>query len=128
MPAFNPGAPDDVPEPDAKHDSAFEKYVGDLPQLYKDILHSFPEVDPGRRAGFGLAIQTIHAALDGRYSLGTLRRAIAEMERHGVVILRNGIFAHPTELGEEIIAQLTGLSPAEDSVPPFPLPPTPGAR
>jgi hypothetical protein len=111
--------------PSTRNDPAFAEYVKNLPEIYQDILRSFPATDPYRKIGFGLAIQTVHVALDGKYSLGILAQAINEMEKHGAVTISHGIFVHPTTLGESIIAQLTGHSATAQTVPPFSPPPPP---
>jgi hypothetical protein len=71
-----------------------------------------------------LAIQTIHAHLHDAYRLGEIREACAEMARKNVVDIRNGIFVHPLEVGEELIAKLSGEAIAPVQVPAFPDPPT----
>jgi hypothetical protein len=100
-----------------------DSYVQTLPDIYRDILQSFPKIEPSRRRGYGLAIQTIHAALHDAYELGEIREACAEMARKKAVEIRNGIFVHPTELGEELVAKLSGQVVAPVQVPAFPDPP-----
>ena len=38
-------------------------YVDSLPEIYQDILAAFPEIEPARNAGEGLAYQTLFAKL-----------------------------------------------------------------
>ena len=101
------------------------EYVNKLPAIYRDILAAFPEVDPVRKRGDGLAIQTIHAALHERWSLGQIRAAAEEMGRRGVGEIQSRIFLHPTDLGEALITKLTGITSLE-LVPPLPPLPLPG--
>lgn len=99
------------------------KYVETLPAIYRDILAAFPAVDPSRKAGFGLAFQSLYSALDGRYGLDEIMSASRNMADGGAVEIRNGIFVVPTELGEEIITAITGHQSAPPVViPPFPRP------
>ena len=99
-----------------------DEYVNSLPDVYRDILSAFPKFDSTRKFGYGLSIQSLYSALDGRYNLGTIRRACQKMAESGVLTIKHEIFAHPTALGEELIAAVThGEVPSED-VPPFPPP------
>jgi hypothetical protein len=42
------------------------------------------------------------------------------MQERNVLEIRNEIFAHPTEIGEQLIAVITGLESPEEKVPEFP--------
>src|SRR6266849_3229079 len=97
-----------------------DSYVKTLPDIYRDILQSFPRIEPARKREYGLAIQTIHAALHDTYELGEISEACAEMARKHAVKIRHGIFMHPTELGEALIAKLSDQSLAPVQVPAFP--------
>jgi hypothetical protein len=100
-----------------------QEYVNQLPDIYRDILSAFPEFDPDRRLGFGLAFQSLYSALEGKYGVGEIRAACEEMQKAGAVEIRERIFVHPTALGEEIIEKLVGQTvPPRERVPPFPLP------
>jgi hypothetical protein len=52
-----------------------QKYANDLPPIYRDVLALFPEVEPARKAGWGLAYQTLAAHLSDKYSLGEIMQA-----------------------------------------------------
>ncbi|MGA2065100.1 MAG: hypothetical protein ABSG86_09030 [Thermoguttaceae bacterium] len=116
-----------------------KKYVEDLPDIYRDILTAFPEIEPARKAGEGLAYQTLYGRLqnwpegEGLYdyvqahrrrswSLGEVVQACQNMERGGAVVIKHDIFVHPTPLGEEMIAILTGKKAGQHNVPDFPTP------
>jgi hypothetical protein len=85
-------------------------YAKKLPPIYKDIMAAFPAVEPGRKAGYGLAFQTLamHFANGKReWSLGDVQEACKQLANSGFVEIKNGIFVHPTDLGEELIAVVT---------------------
>lgn len=102
-----------------------QEYVDSLPKIYRDIMLAFPSLEPTRKAGYGLAYQTLYERLQKeKHSLGEIIRACEAMELGGAVQIKNRIFVHPTTVGEEIIAALTGNEPADMiAVPPFPQPP-----
>jgi hypothetical protein len=99
-----------------------EDYVNALPQIYRDILAAFPRFDATRKVGYGLSYQSLYSALNGKYNLGEIRLACERMAEGGVMEIKNEIFAHPTPLGEELIAAVTGETEAPQAVPPFPPP------
>lgn len=105
-----------------------EDYLESIPPIYRDVLTAFPRVDPARKKGYGLAIQTIYTGLENankHYPLGEIRQACMNLSSSGVFEIRNEIFAHPTDLGEELIATLSGHAEPGVAVPPFPSPPVP---
>ena len=97
-----------------------DQFVENVAPIYRDILAAFPTIEPARRKGEGLAVQTVHAALKDRYSLGEIREACENMANGGVFVMRFSIFDVPTDLGEELILRVTGKEPASHRVPPFP--------
>ncbi len=108
-------------------DAELAAYAKNLPPIYRDILAAFPEVEPGRKAGYGLAFQTMaaHFANTRRsWLLGDVRAACEQLASSGFIEIRNGIFAHPTELGERLIAAVSGkpraTSPAIPHLPAAP--------
>lgn len=104
--------------------SVTEEYVRSLPEIYRDILSAFPELEPSRGAGDCLAFQTLYAGLDGKYSLGDIRDACDRLAEGGAIVFRLRMFACPTRLGEAIIATLCGEHSRErTAVPPFSPPP-----
>lgn len=87
-------------------------YARSLPPIYRHILAAFPEVNRGRRSGDGLAFQTLamHFANTGRgYGFNDVRESCVQLASAGFLEIRNGIFAHPTELGEQLIAAVSGV-------------------
>jgi hypothetical protein len=106
------------------NDAEMRTYATSLPPVYRDIMTAFPEIEPGRKAGYGLAFQTLaaHFTNTGRpYGLGDVREACMKLAENGFFEIRHGIFAHPTELGEQLIAAVTGRPAAiESRLPPLP--------
>jgi len=100
-----------------------EQYLKELPDIYREILSAFPRLEPTRKAGYGLAYQTLYESLRERCSLGDIIQACQQMQQGGAVEIKQRIFVHPTEMGEQIIEGLTGKKPRESTVPAFPTPP-----
>jgi hypothetical protein len=101
-------------------------YATKLPAIYRDIIAAFPAVEPGRKAGYGLAFQTLtaHFANTGRaYSVSEVQAACVRLAETGFVEIQNEIFAHPTALGEQLISAVTGKPRASvAAVPELPAP------
>jgi len=101
-----------------------EAYAAQLPPIYRDIIAAFPEIEPGRKAGYGLAFQTlaVHFANTRRkWGLGDVQAACGRLAESGFIEIKNGIFAHPTELGERLIAIVTNTPVAShEHVPQLP--------
>ncbi len=109
------------------NDAELAAYAERLPPIYRDILAAFPEIEPGRRAGDGLAFPTlaVHFINCGiAHGQEEVEEACRQLAGGGIVTIRNGFFAYPTELGERLIAVLTGKRAAPKvRVPELPLPP-----
>jgi hypothetical protein len=107
-------------------DDELKAYAKDLPEIYRDILEAFPESEPGRKAGYGLAFYTLaaHFVNTGReHSLEEVQAACMQLAKGGFFEIKNQIFAHPTELGERLIAAVTGGEvPSKSEFPPLPIP------
>ena len=106
-------------------DAELQEYAARLPDIYRDILSAFPEVEPARRAGYGLAVQTLTMHFYNKrlsHRLEEVDEACRELTDNGFFEIRNGIFVHPTELGERLIAAVTGRRPrpSEPRVPQLP--------
>ncbi len=105
-------------------DAEMSAYAKRLPPIYRDIMAAFPEIEPGRKAGYGLAFQTLamHFANNRKgYSFGEVQEACMRLADNEFVEIKNGIFAHPTDLGEQLIAAVTARPLASSSgVPPLP--------
>ncbi len=99
-------------------------YVKSLPEIYREILAAFPRFDPTRKAGYGLSYPSVYSALNGKYNLAEIRLACERMADGGVLKIKNEIFAHPTPLGEELIAAVTHGQIALPGVPAFVSPPS----
>jgi len=115
-----------------------QQYVDSLPPIYRDVLAAFPEISPTRNAGEGLTFQTLftrlrrmgrgesvsgHGGADRKrpWSYEEIKEACHNMEKGGAVKIEIGMFACPTEVGEEIIALLNeGKRAPKLEVPPFP--------
>lgn len=96
------------------------EYVERLPEIYRDMLAAFPEFNPTRKVGYGLAFQSLYSALDGKYTLGEIKMACENMAKGGVMEINHDIFACPTPLGEELITAITGTVTPTLEVEPFP--------
>ncbi|MBM4031985.1 MAG: hypothetical protein FJ291_09390 [Planctomycetes bacterium] len=107
-------------------DGELAEYVAKLPPIYREILAAFPRIVPNRRAGYGLAFQTIAADFEERgleFTLGQVIGACEQLEKHNLVRIDYGMFVYPTDDGEQLIRETTGEEPAEAGVPPLPAPP-----
>jgi hypothetical protein len=92
-------------------DTEMAAYAKTLPAIYRDIMAAFPTVEPGRKAGYGLAFHTLAVHFVNTrlsYSLGDVQQACARLAEAGFIEIKNEIFAHPTDLGEQLIAAVTG--------------------
>ena len=101
------------------NDAELKEYARNLPPIYRDIMAAFPGIEPGRKAGYGLAFQTLtmHFANTGRgYGLWEVQEACKQLANSGFIEIRDGIFAHPTDLGEQLIAVVTGRARAASPV------------
>jgi len=101
-------------------------YAAQLPEIYRQILAAFPAIEPNRKAGDGLAFQTmaVHFANQSvSYRFPDVRAACEQLAAGGFLEIKNGMFAHPTELGEHLIAVVANKPRApQRSVPPLPAP------
>ena len=101
-------------------------YAQNLPDIYREILATFPRVEPSRRAGYGLALQTIAADFEGRklsYGLAEVIQACERLQQHGLIDIKHRIFVQPTKDGERVIAALTRQQAPPVLVPDLPPPP-----
>jgi hypothetical protein len=99
-------------------DKDLKGYADHLPPIYRDILAAFPSIEPGRKAGYGLAFQTLAMHFvneDRKYAFAEVQEACHRLAERGFFEIRNGIFAHPTDLGERLIATVTDRPPAAHS-------------
>ena len=104
-------------------DAEINAYAETLPAIYREILAAFPEIEPGRKAGYGRAFQTlaIHFANTRHaYGLNEIQEACEQLAESGFLEIKNGIFAHPTDLREQLIAAVAGTPRAPISRPPPP--------
>ncbi|MFM9960772.1 MAG: hypothetical protein ACKV2Q_06060 [Planctomycetaceae bacterium] len=99
------------------------EYLESVPPIFKEILAAFPKVDPRRLRGTGLGFQSIYSALDEKYTLTEIKLACKELELGNAVEQRISNFVHPTELGEILIAALTGVTAESLIIPEFTPPP-----
>ncbi|MEX2288534.1 MAG: hypothetical protein WD648_15660, partial [Planctomycetaceae bacterium] len=74
------------------------EWLADLPEIYRDIFQAFPAFNPQHRAGDGVAFQSLYSMLSDKYTLTEIREACEQLSKGGAVEIRNGIFAHPTEM------------------------------
>ena len=106
-------------------DAELSAYAKELPPIYRDILAAYPEVEPGRRPGGGLAFQTLTIHFANRrieHGFVDVQEACERLAKAEILQIRNQIFAHPTELGERLIVALTGKRASERRIPELPQP------
>lgn len=96
-----------------------DQYVQSLGPIYRDILAAYPQFDSTRKAGNCLSFQSLYSALDGKYNLGPIQTACKKMRDVGIMEIKNGIFACPTQTGEELISAITGKTTPDQEVPPI---------
>jgi hypothetical protein len=92
-----------------------EEYANQLPDIDREILAAFLEIEPSRKAGDGLAFQTLamhFANTSKRWGFGDVPAACEQLRQHGFLEIKNAIFAHPTDLGEQLIGAVTRKPPA----------------
>src|SRR5262245_35727394 len=100
-----------------------KEYAAALDPLYKDILAAFPRIAPYRKKGFGLALQSIAADFEGNKKsagISIIMTACHELEKNGLVEIKNEIFVHPTSVGEKLIELISGKQAPEVTVPKLP--------
>lgn len=103
----------------------YREYADTLPKIYREILAAFARIEPNRKAGYGLALQTIAADSESRglgFTLGDIIEACQQLQNNEFVQIKNRIFVLPTERGERLIAVITGKEPRRASIPPLPTP------
>lgn len=100
------------------------EYAESLDPIYTEILGAFPRLEPNRKRGFGLAFQTLAADVGARRKdIGVMEviQACKELEKNELAEVKNGIFVHPTLVGERLISIITGkAAPPEVKVPKLP--------
>ena len=103
-----------------------DQYVKNLPDIYRDVLSTFPSFNSTRISGDGLAYQSLYSALadeEKGYTLGQIIRACENMAEVGLMVIKHRIFACPTPKGEELISAITGRTTPVSDVPPIEAPP-----
>ena len=106
-------------------DTELSTYVKELPSIYRDILAAYPSVEPHRRAGDGLAFQTLAVHFANQridHGFVDVKEACARLADARLLEIRNEIFAHPTEVGERLIGVMTGKQASERRIPELPRP------
>ena len=103
-----------------------QEYVEKLPTIYREILAAFPRIEPSRKAGYGLAFQTLGTDFQSRgigFGTGEIINACDQLRLHGIVEINHHLFVHPTEYGERLIGAITGVTAPTAEVPVLPTPP-----
>lgn len=107
-------------------DSQLLDYIGQLPQIYKDILAEFPRASETRRVGDGLSLDTVIDQVslkDSEYRSGDIIDAVNQLIIKGFLIgEKKSPFIRPTEISERLITLLTGKTPKPAKIPELPLP------
>ena len=109
-------------------DEQLAEYAAKLPQIYKDILAAFQVATPNRWHGDALRVEAIRGGLPGsefdprRPSLRVIEVAIENMCDAGILDDNEFTAYFPTDLGERLVAALTGHESPKAVVPPLPVP------
>lgn len=107
-------------------DEQLREYAEKLPQIYRDVLATFPAINPERKAGYGLTVETVLDHLidsDRGYDTADVQDALAKLEERGFLTLhRKMAWYAPTQLGERLVTVLTGHTPRSSGAPPLPVP------
>ena len=109
-------------------DEQLREYAAKLPPIYRDILAAFQNANPHRWHGDALRIEAIRDGLPGsefdsqRPSLRAIDVAIENMRDAGIIDDNEFTSYFPTDLGERLIAALTGRESPKAVVPPLPVP------
>jgi hypothetical protein len=114
-------------------DEQIRQYCDKLPQIYKDVLSSFPEINSARREGDQLTEQSIVEHLigeDNDYLQLEITDAVEQLTGKGFltsnpydVPSRSGIrTVRPTIIGERLISSITGKSARPSKIPELPVP------
>jgi hypothetical protein len=106
-------------------DEQLRAYADQLPDIYRAIFQAFPEVEPHRKAGYGLAFQTLAIYFKERGHPSSVEEIMVACQRlaaRGFLEIKHNIFAQPTPLGERLITALTGQAAPPPTVPELPSP------
>lgn len=118
-------------------DEQLREYVGQLPPIYRDILAAYPELNPARKAGQGLAVVSFvdlfgvgeddfgNEFRDERYDEDEVVDAFRQLEERRFLSrdpVLGALRYAPTELGERLITLLTGRAPRPKGAPLLPQP------
>lgn len=118
-------------------DQQLKHYAAELPKIYKYVLEAFAKASQRRRAGEPLPLSVINQwvlLMDDYYRMGDVEEAIKNLRERGFLTLHFDPDLHdwdangevisediqPTELGERLIAILTGIGPVRSVVPKLP--------
>ena len=83
-----------------------EHYAEQLSPIYREIMAAFPRIEPTRKRGYGLAIQTISMRFSNEgksFGISEIQRAVEKLREGGFVEVKNGFFVHPTDIGEGLV-------------------------
>jgi len=109
-------------------DEQLREYAAKLPPIYRDILAAFPKADPARRQGDAVGLERLQQALPGeefattRPSLRDFNEAVGNLCFEEMLEKTDFAGVYPTELGERLIAEITGRKAPVKVVPALPAP------
>jgi hypothetical protein len=109
-------------------DEQLREYAAKLPEIYRDVLAAFPKADPARRQGDAVQVERLLQALPGtqfdtdRPTLRDVSEAISNLRFEELVEDTGFEGVYPTELGERLVAAITGRMAPVRVVPPLPVP------
>lgn len=107
-------------------DEQLREYAEQLPQIYRDVLAAFPGVNPDRKSGYGLTVETILDHLidsDCGHDTADVQDALRKLEERGFLTANRPMaWYSPTTLGERLVTVVTGHTPRPSGAPPLPVP------
>jgi len=101
-------------------------YADELPEIYREIVQAIQRADPERRYGHGISPRAVLSEL-AKSRLPFNRRefltAVEQLMELGFLKdFDDGEFWLVTDLGEDLVATVTGLKAKRVEVPPLPKP------
>jgi len=98
-------------------------YADQLPAIYRDLLKAMAQTDPERVVGDVFVAHLVHSKLEGKYSRRAIEGCLMELESQNYLSLEDRVGAiELTDLGEELLAAVTGKKPKAEVVPKLPKP------
>ena len=98
-------------------------YAEKLPEIYRAVFRSMYQTDPDRTIGETISFGLLQSRLEPNYPTRIIYACIIELETNGYLTLDERIgMIELTDLGEELLAVITGKRPREETIPKLPKP------